>query len=175
MKDPVASLTTGMNYEKTAIQSWISQRGNICPFTGRNIGLLIDNQELQKQIKEWKQQIKGYRRIQRGSPTTYCLVDAKRPPPSAPKPKTPETEQKEKTKEEMFQKVDSLLQTFTTAGMADHMNRMNKKEPETFQKMMLDPSNLFEEPAIYEYRPEYTSIFRQGPFLYFPSSSGASI
>lgn len=183
MKDPVTSLTTGLSYERSAIVAWQSKRGNVCPITGQMLGFLVANETLKSEIGDWKQQVKGYRRIQRGSPTTYFLAAS---PKNAPqgnatdarqtKTKKVETEELTKARDEMFDMVDKMMQTFTDAGLSDYINRVMDDEAKDPSKTCTPTSSLPDLNALiedattsgYQYNVEYNSIFRQH------SSTGSS-
>jgi len=174
MKDPVLSLSTGVSFERSAIKKWQAENGDVCPITGSSLGFLVDNEELKAEIYAWKQQIKGYRRIQRRSPTSYILANAK--PAATTKPKkemTDQTEKDEKFKEEMFRRLKHTVQAFTDAGMSDYMGRVNDGEKEEHKPKIRNNSRFLEalaETPRYEYNLEYHSIFRQGPTMSFPST-----
>jgi U-box domain len=75
MRDPVQSLSTGITYERSSIDMWRAEHGDVCPVTGQTLGFLVPHQQLKERIVNWKQQVKGLRRIRRKSPTTFCIVD----------------------------------------------------------------------------------------------------
>jgi U-box domain len=174
MTDPVLSLNTGINYERKAFVAWRSVRGDVCPVTGNALGTLVPNQELKAQIEEWKQQIKGFRRIQRGSPTTYCITE--NCVRSAPSRSTfgsgkwhhvHETEHTTRRKEEMYKRIEHVLGTFTDAGLSDYMNRFQNDKvlpggPWTSRDAQ---ARLAEAMPTFVYDLEYSSIFRHGPTM----------
>jgi U-box domain len=179
MREPVLSLTSGISYERSAIEAWHSEKGDVCPVTGQNLGFLVANQTLKAEIDDWKQQIKGFRRIKRGSPTTYFLANTKQAPPSSQggnttkKRRASEAEhQHSNAKDEMFDMVDKMIQTFTDAGMSDYINRAvdeeHKDSNKTTPSNSLPDLNALIENATssgYQYNVEYSSIFRQGPAM----------
>ncbi|KAG7354313.1 U-box domain containing protein [Nitzschia inconspicua] len=185
LKEPILSLTTGISYERSAIQAWQALRGNECPVTGRNLGFLVANKALEAEIDDWKQQIKGFRRIQRGSPTTYFLTNSKDSPQS-----TASDREKAKRKNEdlrqhvatrnkiMFDMVEKMMQTFTDAGMSAYISRVMDEKDEhsakTTPTSSLPALNALIEDATtsrYQYNVEYTSIFRRGPTMNHSNSS----
>jgi hypothetical protein len=187
MKEPVVSLCTGISYEKSSIGTWQNEKGDVCPITGRRLGLLVDNEALKAAIQDWKQQIKGFRRIQRGSPTTYCLGSAKKPPLSTvaiPYEQSchnqaivsAEIEHKKvKSTDEMFHMVGRILQTFTDAGLSDYVSRVIENEKEDFKcshSSMPYMTALIDDAvsAGYMYNLEYKSIFHQCPTKNVPKS-----
>lgn len=186
MTEPVLSLTTGIIYERSAVTAWQTDKGDTCPVTGQRLGVLVPNESLKAEIDRWKQQVKGFRRIQRGSPTTYFLADATASPPHlAPtnarrknKDVDPVTQQQHaKARDEMFDMVDKMMQTFTDAGMSDYITRVmddeDKDPSRTTPASSLPDLNALIEDATssgYQYNVEYSSIFRQGSNMPFPRS-----
>ena len=180
MKDPVKSLNTGVNFDRRAIEAWQSRNGDdVCPLTGQKLGPLVENKTLKTEIAKWKQQIKGYRRVLRGSPTTYFLVNAEQPA-TRPAPSTAEPasealkEQWAKAKIDMFNGVNEMMTSFTDAGMSDYMSRVvdidkehdwskpiggGNSKSESFKQL----SNLVNDAtrAGYKYNVECKSIFHQ--------------
>ena len=178
MKDPVQSLNTGINFERRVIQAWQHRNGDVCPLTGQKLGPLVENKTLKSEIVEWKQQVKGYRRVLRGSPTTYFLVNAK--PPARPMPSLTEPvsdalkEQRAKAKVDMFSRVNEMMTSFTDAGMSDYMSRVVDTDKERDWSKPIgggsSKSKSFKQlktvvndatSAGYKYNVEYKSIFQQ--------------
>jgi hypothetical protein len=186
MKNPVLSLTTGITYERSAIAAWRSDRGDVCPVSGHSLGFLVPNETLKAEINDWKQQIKGFRRIQRGSPTTYFVANnsEKTQPPSPHRGKkksdnmSAELEQHlAQAKDEMFDMAEKMMQTFTDAGISDYIKRTmydgEKGASRTTPPSTLPDLNALIEDATtsgYRYNVEYNSIFRHGPTIGHPRS-----
>lgn len=172
MTDPLISLSTGISYEKTAINAWQSLRGNVCPVSGNAMGLLVPNTELKEEIAEWKQQIKGLRRIQRGSPTTYCVADNMfAPTRSHSDPSTKGEDEKdhrsEQRKQDMHKQIEHVLDTFIEAGIRDYVDHDHTNSEIRGRRSATN--NEAERPAeavpTYSYGLEYSSIFRLGPTM----------
>lgn len=181
MTDPFISLNTGISYERTAINAWQSVRGSICPVTGNDLGLLVPNKELKAQIEEWKQQIKGFRRIQRGSPTTYCLADTATGTTSSRSDRKQqhrqETNESQERKEAMYRRIEQLLETFSEAGFSDYRDRYQNENtmgrgPSTSSNIQ---ERLAESMPTYAYDLEYSSIFRRGPTISTSSTISRSL
>ena len=133
MKDPVQSQESGIVFDSAAIQTWRSQWGDICPLTRRQLGNLTPHQELREKINNWRQQIKGLRRIRRKTPTTYCLVDSRLARRSTMSPRSQYPKEKgndvsasatSDLPEHMFAQVNSLLPSFVDAGISDYRHRV---------------------------------------------------
>jgi hypothetical protein len=206
MKDPVLSLNTGLSYERSATANLPAERqqqdqqqvaviGNhdfdVCPVTGQNFGILVDNDILKVQIVDWQRQIRGYRRIKRGSPTSYMMPldrttatgssyeqqvhhhqqrrwqELKRRHSSSNNSSsfcTPEMlEMKEQLKGDMYDQIEETLQIFTQGAMNHYMNRnaTNDDKDVTF----MEDSIPLQRDDYYNY--EYRSIFRHGPLMTF--------
>lgn len=184
MKTPVQSLATGINYEKTAIEVWRSEHGDLCPVTGLCLGFLIPNQDLLEKIQCWRQNVKGLRRIRRKSPTTFCLVDSS---PSCSSLSAYSANQisnvssncnssgnncdekpSARRSDEAFREVDALLSSFVDAGISDYRHRVGDAQSSdgsdienSFEE---DNDNNFERQSRYTYNMDfYPSIFRHGP------------
>jgi hypothetical protein len=185
MKDPVLSLSTGITYERSAITAWRSERGDVCPVTGLCLDLLVSNQTLKAEMSDWKQQIKGFRRIQRGSPTTYFLANNGKkntnlssPQSDRKKRNTINAEREDnKAKDEMFHMVEKMMQTFTDAGISDYIKRTmydekNDASTTTPSTSLPDLNALIEDATTsgYQYNVQYTSIFRQDPAVGYSRS-----
>lgn len=187
IKDPVMSLNTGLNYDRRAVQTWKSRNGDACPLTGQKLGTLVENKALKTEITEWKQQIKGYRRVLRGSPTTYFLVNAKQParpiPTASVRVSDALEEQHIKAKPEMFSRVSEMISSFTDAGMSDYMSRVFDADKErdwskpigggnSHSKSFKQLKSLVNDAtsAGYEYNVEYKSIFHTASSAKIPQS-----
>lgn len=177
MTDPLISLSNGISYEKTAINAWKSLRGNVCPVSGNPMGLLVPNTELRIQIEDWKQQIKGLRRIQRGSPTTYCMADNTFAPTrthSEPwkKGEVKKDHRSELRKQDMHKRIEHVLETFIEAGIRDYVDHDHTNSDVRGRRS--GTNNVAERPVesvpTYEYDLEYSSIFRLGPTMNTSSS-----
>ncbi|KAL3911331.1 MAG: hypothetical protein SGARI_001698 [Bacillariaceae sp.] len=180
------SLNTGINFDRRAIQAWRS-RSDVCPVTGGKLGLLMENNTLKADIAAWKKQVIGYRRVKRGSPTTYYVLDAKQPARKQLASKNlaskaldavQEEGSSEKAKDEMFSKVNDMLSAFTDAGVSSYIAHVSDTDKEVDWSKPYGPgttsassssSSFTQLSALVEestksgikYNVEYKSVFQQ--------------